>query len=226
MITLLRKDIRLSRLPLVVAMTLAIAPYIAAAAMLYQVYAPDMPSLATIADYLASAAVFGFIFSIVTAGIFAGNIVACERADGSSVFLASQPVSRGQILFSKLSLVFMVVGAVWLVHASMLFGIAPSLAADARPYARIENPALFAGSLVVLATGVGLFASILGRSPSMAISAGLAAAFVVPWSIYILSSWFTMAPDDVRLASTVVQWTVGLGGLFGGTAIYLKRVDP
>jgi ABC-type transport system involved in multi-copper enzyme maturation permease subunit len=226
MITLLQKDFRLSRLPLIVAITLTIAPYFAAAAMLYQVYAPDTPSAATIADYLASAAVFGLMLSVVTAGMFAGNIVACERADGSAVFLASQPVSRRQILLSKAILVFAVIAGIWLLHGAMLFGLAPGLAADAKPYVRIENPAVFAGSSVIVATGTALLFSIIGRSPSMAISAGLAAAFIVPWSVYLLSLFVSIAPDDVRLASTIAQWTVGLGGLLGGTAIYLKRVEP
>jgi ABC-type transport system involved in multi-copper enzyme maturation permease subunit len=226
MMTLLRKDLRLSRLPLIVAITLAIAPYFTAAAMLYQVYAPDTPSMATIADYLASAAVFGLMLSIVTAGMFAGNIVACERADGSAVFLASQPVSRWQILRSKLVLVFAAIATIWLLHTAMLYGLAPALDVDSRPYAQIENPTLFAGSLIIVTTGIALLASILGRSPSMAISAGLAAAFFVPWSIYLFSLFVSMAPDDVRVASTIAQWTIGLAGLIGGTAIYVKRVEP
>lgn len=226
MMTLLRKDVRLSRLPLVVAMTLTIAPYAATAILLYQVYSPDLPPIATVADYLASAAVFGLMFSIVTAGMFSGNIVACERADGSSVFLASQPVSRGQILLSKVSLVAIVITTVWVVHIGVLYVLAPSLATDAKPYAQIENPMVFAGTLVLLTTGVGLFASILGRSPSMAISAGLASAFFVPWSVYMVSQWFGMAPDHVRLTSTSLQCVVGIGGLLSGAAIYIKRVDP
>jgi ABC-type transport system involved in multi-copper enzyme maturation permease subunit len=226
MSALLRKDLRLSRLPLIVAITLAMAPYFAAAAMLYQVYAPDMPSIATVADYLASAAVFGLLLSIVTAGMFAGNIVACERADGSAVFLACQPVSRRQILLSKGVLVFGTIAAVWILHTGMLFGLAPALAAGARSYARIENPALFAGSSVILTSGVALLASILGRSPSMAISAGLASAFAVPWSIYLFSLFVSMAPDDIRLVSLIAQWIVGLGALLGGVAIYLRRVEP
>ncbi len=226
MITLLLKDLRLSRLPLIVAITLMIAPYCGAAAMLYEVYAPDTPSVATIADYLASAAVFGLMLSVVGASLLAGNIVACERADGSAVFLASQPVSRRQILLSKAVVVFTVIATSWLLHGAMLYGLAPGLATDAKPYVMNENPALLAGSLVILATGTAWLFSIIGRSPSMAISAGLAAAFLVPWTFYLLPLFFTMAPDDVSAASTITQWTVGLGGLLGGAAIYVKRVEP
>lgn len=226
MITLLRKDLRLNRLPVLVAITLLMVPYGAAAAMLYQVYAPDTPSVATTADYLASAAVFGLMLSIVTAGMFAGNIFACERADGSAVFLFTQPVSRRQILLSKAILILAVVGAVWLWHGAMLFGIAPSLSSDAKPYVQIGNPVVFAGSLVVLTSGVGWFASIVGRSPSMAISASLASAFFVPWSVYLLSLLISMAPEDVRFAGTIAQGTVGLVGFVAGTVVYLKRVEP
>ena len=226
MIALLLKDLRLSRLPLIVAFTLMLAPYCAAATMLYQVYAPDMPSVATIADYLASAAVFGLMLSAVAASVLAGNIVACEKADGSAVFLACQPVSRWQILLSKAVVVCTVIATIWLLHGVMLYGVAPGLATDAKPYVRIENPAVFAGSVLIVATGIGWLASILGRSAAMAISAGLGAAFAVPWIVYLLSLFITMAPDDLSVARTITQWAVGLGGLLAGTTIYLKRVEP
>ena len=45
MMTLLRKDLRLSRLPLIVAITLAIAPYFTAAAML------SRPAISTKASF-------------------------------------------------------------------------------------------------------------------------------------------------------------------------------
>jgi len=226
MLTLIRKDLRLQRLPLLVAVMLIIAPYVGATAMLYQVYAPDMPKAATIADYLATAAVFGLMMSTVTAGMLAGNIFACERADGSSVFLFSQPVSRRQILTSKATLVFAVLGAVWLVHGLVLSGLAPSLDSAAKPYVRINNPVIFASALVVLTTGIAWLTSIVGRSPSLAISAGLAAAFFVPWSIYLTSLFLAMAPDDIQFVSAFTQWIVGLGGFTAGTLVYLTRVEP
>jgi ABC-type transport system involved in multi-copper enzyme maturation permease subunit len=224
--TLLRKDVRLSRLPLIVSVALLFVPYFAVAAMLYQVYAPDLPSRGTIADYVASAAVFGLMFSAAGAGLLAGNIVACERADGSAVFLACQPVSHLQVIVSKLGVVAAGIGLMWLVHTSALFGIAPLLATDARPFMKIDAPVGFAAAVTVVTTGVSWFASILTRSPSLAISAGLGAAFLVPWFVYLVGLWIDVAPDDLTAARTFTQWAVGSCGLLGGTYIYVKRVEP
>ncbi len=48
-----------------------------------------------------TAAVFGLLLSTVSAGLLAGNIFACERADGSAVFLACQPVTKRRVALSK-----------------------------------------------------------------------------------------------------------------------------
>lgn len=184
MLTLLRKDIRLNRLPVIIAFVLLL-PYLAAAFMVYRVYAPDWPSAATAADYLATAAVFGLMLSIAVGAIAAGNSVACERADGSAVFLACQPVSRFQCLSSKAVLVSSQIGGVWLVHCVAYFVVAPVLDKDSSPFMNLDNPVFFAASALVVAVGVGWIASILGRNPSMAICAGLGAAFLVPWIVYV-----------------------------------------
>jgi ABC-type transport system involved in multi-copper enzyme maturation permease subunit len=194
--------------------------------MLYQVYAPDMPSSATIADYIASAAIFGLLLSVATAGVLSGNIVACERADGSAVFLACQPVSRWKIVLSKAIVVFGAIAATWLLHAAMQYGLARGFSQDPRPYVRIEGPVLFASSAMIVSAGIAWLTSVLARSPSMAISAGLAAAIAVPWLVYLSSLFITVAPDDLNLFCRITQWVVGLGGLIGGTAIYVKRVEP
>ncbi|TWT51931.1 ABC-2 family transporter protein [Thalassoglobus neptunius] len=226
MLTLFRKDVRLNRLPIVVCIVLLLLPYFAAAFMMYRVYAPELPSAATVGDYLATAAVFGLMLNIVAGGIAAGNSVACERMDGSAVFLACQPVSRLQCLSSKAALVGLLIGGVWLVHCSVFYVIAPSLDKDSSPYMNLENPVIFAASALVVAVGAGWLASILGRNPSMAICAALAAAFLVPWLVYIGSFWLAIAPDDVVLLIRTVQWSVGVTTVVIGSCVYLRRVEP
>ena len=226
MMALLLKDLRISRLPLIVSMALVVLPYLAVTAMLYQVYSPEMPSRGTIADYIASAAVFGLMFGAVGAGLLAGNIVACERADGSAVFLACQPVSRSQIILSKSMVVVAGVGLTWLVHITMIAVVAPLVASSPKPYMNVDNPLGFAAAVTIVTAGVAWLASIFSRSPSLAISAGLAAAFVVPWLVYLVSLFIDVAPDVLSFARTFTQWSVGVSGLLLGTYAYLRRVEP
>lgn len=226
MLTLLRKDLRLNRFPIIIAIALMLLPYFAAAIMAYRVYSPEWPSIATVADYLATAAVFGLMLSIATGAIAAGNSVACERLDNSAVFLACQPVSRLQCLSSKAILIGILIGGVWLVHCGVFLVIAPCLDRDSSPYMNLNNPVLFAASALVVAVGVGWLGSIMGRNPSMATCGGLGAAFLVPWLVYVGSFWISISPDGLVVLIRVVQWIGGVTTGIVGSCIYLRRVEP
>ncbi len=224
---LILKDTCLSRLPIIASVALLITPYVVASMMTAHTYWPEWPSLATVADTLMTAAVFGLLLSTVSAGLLAGNMFACERADGSAVFLACQPVSKRRVALSKAIVLGGVMGMIWLIHGLFLMVIAPGLEGEAAPYIDLGHPLGFAAATVIVAAGVGWVASIVMTSSAMATSTALAATFFLPWFVYLCSLGFdSIAPDQLRAITTGVQWSAGLGGFLLGTLIFLKRVEP
>ncbi len=224
---LILKDTRLSRLPIITSMALVIAPYLGATMMTAYTYWPEWPSQASVADTLATAAVFGLLLSTVSAGLLAGNMFACERADGSAVFLACQPVSKRRVALSKAIVLGGGIGMIWLIHCLSLGVIAPGLDVEAAPYIELGNPVGFTAATVIVAAGVGWVASIVMTSSAMATSTALAATFFLPWFVYLCSLGLdSISPDQLRAIATAVQWIAGIGGFLLGTLIFFKRVEP
>jgi hypothetical protein len=114
-----------------------------------------------------------------------------------------------------------------MIHCLCLLVIAPMLEGDAAPYIDLDHPLGFAAATLIVAAGVGWVASIVMTSSAMATSTALAATFFLPWCVYLCSlALDSIAPDQLRVITTVVQWSAGLGGFLLGTLIFLKRAEP
>jgi ABC-type transport system involved in multi-copper enzyme maturation permease subunit len=111
------------------------------------------------------------VFSQLLIGALGANAMATERGDRSAEFLFYLPVTRRQMLASKLFVALVVALAIWLWHLLVLEIVCPVLL-NAVPTGRIPS------YTVVVASGVSLFgtawlASSLMRSTAYSLLASL-----------------------------------------------------
>ena len=117
LIALIKKDIRICRLPIVAGVVLLLGPFAMAA-----VIVSNMPLWTEAtrpsawATQLGTGGYFSVMCSQSTLAMISGNIIAAERSDRSSEFLACLPPSRMYILAGKFIVLMASVMIVWGVN--------------------------------------------------------------------------------------------------------------
>ena len=217
---LIWKEFRLHWPILVVAALLTLAPYLLPLAAFWR--------KAWVAGDIADAFLISIVLSYFTMALLGGNAIASERTDRSSEFLACLPVSRWQIILSKLLLPVVVVLTIWVVNLAVL---STALYSAAIHNANRTDPVFITTCAFAsfCAFSVAWLMSALQNSPTFAIGAGL----LIPWATAMLiywGGWLIGSPyfeSDQNTPTLVgITFTLGAACFVGGTWYYLRRVEP
>ena len=231
LIALLRKDIRINRLPILMGLVLLIIPYgVVAASVMQMPLWQESTAASGWAVLLATGCYFSLMCSQASLAMLSGHLIAVERADRSVEFIAYLPPSRLQLLLSKLLVLAIAIAVVWCFNLT-LGELASYLAGAANdPAGALVADMASVSSLAavgVLAIGAGWCASctLSGTGGPVAI------AFFSPvllvgllQSLGFAAGW----PDEFSFGAVYQSacWWIGLALFAIGTGYYLQRVEP
>ena len=228
MIALLQKDFRLYRAAFVAAGIAVVAPYLLGMIACFYAFLGD-PNR-QIAGIFEFASMFGVLATIVLAAIFAGCAFSIERRERSAEFLAMLPVSRWQIMLSKILIPAPPLFGIWLIHASAFFLVVTYEGRNEDPGPYVSG--LFAAyglssSAMILAFGIAWLASVFLKSPaisaSVAVVALIASAFLIGIEYSDPAGRLNVSGAIVFLFFAVVT---GILAFLVGILCYVKRVSP
>ncbi len=227
---LIRKDLRICRLPIMAGIALLVGPFVVVSMAVVAMPLWDESGRGTAwAVLLGTGAYFSIMCSQATLAMLSGNLIAAERADRSAEFLASLPPSRAQILSSKLIVLGGSAAVIWTLNLVLIL-VAQSIS-DNREAARLlvdtMAPIGRLGMLGMAAVGGGWCASAWFDStgPSVAV------AFFTPLAVFggvsllrYLTNW-PGAPDVVAIYFQICT-VIGCLLFLAGCVYYLRRVEP
>lgn len=224
---LIWKDLRVNRIPLVLAAALVVASY---AAMAILAAIDPMASAQPWGRRLCTIILVGSIACHVSAqlslAVLSGNLIAAERVDRSAEFLAYLPASRGMVLLAKGMLLAGVAIVLLLIH---LGGI--GLAASSGGLPSTAEAGFNLSSTVTIfavgfcASGIGWLASCFLSSNAAAILIAIAAPMFVAITVQ-LSALVIDRPESIPPIMFAAWLSVGVAGFLWGTRYYLQRVEP
>ncbi len=178
-------------------------------------------------DMLVLNASFGLAFQLLTVVMLGGCSVAAERADRSAEFLAYLPPSRWTIIASK---AILAVGAglfIWLADLAIAYWIAPLAGPIAEELVTFRGtiiPALTASA--VLLFGAAWCASTFAPSHVLATGVGIAAPISILCLLTAIEYSFNLRAFDLGSWYRPICIVLGILLFIGGTAHYLRRVEP
>jgi ABC-type transport system involved in multi-copper enzyme maturation permease subunit len=187
------------------------------------------------AENFRGASIMSFVLGQVTFAIIGGNIIAGERADRSSEFQFSLPITRRKLLTSKLLLVGLLAAAVW---ANVLV-ICVLERGFLYPIAWVRSFAVFGDFIEsVLATSlvffcVGWMLSSLTASPALSIVGGLIAPLCI-WGALCSATFLAQASDSywtnfyahTQFWYRTISLAISPPCFIAGTWYFLRRVEP
>jgi ABC-type transport system involved in multi-copper enzyme maturation permease subunit len=221
-LSLLKKDFRLNRVPILGGAALIFTPYLIGFITYFSVR--ESFGITKIRNSLVSCPAIALVLTDAIAAVFGGAAFAYERRERWGDFLAMLPVARINSILSKciVSLLFLL--PVWAIN---LYAFDWLL----RPNQEAEMVALFMVSIAVMLMcfGVAWLISSFYSSPAIAacssIGVGLVCALLlggtaVPFSF---PSW---QAEWVYLIQAGVCAAIGLASFAAGTIYYLLRTEP
>ena len=225
------KDVRINRLPLLMAVVLLAAPYaVVAAAVMQMPLWQESTTASAWAVLLATGCYFSVMCSQASLAMLSGHLIAVERADRSVEFIAYLPPSRLQLLLSKFFILASAVAVVWGANLA-LREFSGYLAGDARDpaHALVADMASFWSLAAVgaLAMGAGWCASCMlsgtGGPVAMAFFSPVILVGVLQ-SLGYASGW----PDQFSIGAVYRNacWLLGAALFAMGTVHFLRRVEP
>ena len=223
---LLWKDFRVN-LPIIVAAVFIwlAAHAIAAVSMIFFAAHHNRLDAESWVEILFRVSTATFLFSQLLIGALGANAMATERGDRSAEFLFYLPVTRQQMLASKLLVALVVAVAIWLWHLLVLEIVCPVLS-NVLHEERIPSYA------VVVASGVSLFgaawlASSFMRSTAYSLLASLALFGAIGAAFFNSVQSWNWPPEGTREPWFVgIHLTLGLVGYVAGTWYFTRRVEP
>jgi ABC-type transport system involved in multi-copper enzyme maturation permease subunit len=222
--TLLAKDWRLYRVPVLGFIVVSLACYVLG--IVGTIY--RWSELGGPRDSFFSAAVIAANISALLASVFGGVAVAGERGDRTADFMAMLPVARRQIICSKWLVSFFVVLTVGTINGI----VALLMQMPDRRYAPLERAANDAGAVALWAGCMTCFfgtAWLLSTSiKSAAISACISMGTTASLAAFIsICAGIGPHPDwAVQCTTAVTLEIVGLSSLVAGTLYYMRRIAP
>ncbi len=216
---LLAKDLRVNATVLLVSLGAWLAPYavLTSHRMIY-----DLPAGLAREGWsstLQAAAALSLAASVVAGLLLGANAFAAERSDRSAEFLALLPVSRRQIVASKLLVALAPLAIIWGTGLPLIYGLDRLTPVEV-------GPVIFACLLLVF--GVSWLGSSFLGSPMNALGLTLGVVMVL---LLIIGQ----ADYVYRDAIGTRQFTIAIFGLFAalgvagfvaGTWIALRRIEP
>ncbi len=227
---LIWKDIRVSRLPLMLTAGLVIGSYVVMTIMANM--SPSMsaqPWHHVIIGVLVLGSLASHATSQLSLTVLAGNLIAAERVDRSAEFLAYLPASRRMVLGAKALLLASVAVGLLVLHVG---GMQIAAISGLPP---IDQDTSFVTMIVCISAfgfcgaGVGWLASCKLNSNSMATLLAIAAPILIPTVIQISLLAFDqplLSPDSGRALIVAVWVATGFAGFLWGTRHFLHRVEP
>ncbi|MFT3785179.1 MAG: ABC transporter permease [Tepidisphaeraceae bacterium] len=119
MLTLIAKDLRVFRTPLIGLILLGVAAYAFFGVWITTLNSWRETRTSDWFEALGAGAMMGLGLSALVASAFGGMSIAGERTDRTALFMAMLPVRRGQILFSKAVAGGMLILGVMLIHLAI-----------------------------------------------------------------------------------------------------------
>jgi ABC-type transport system involved in multi-copper enzyme maturation permease subunit len=227
---LLQKDLRLYRAPICTAALAIVTPWLLLMVVgFYRILVnPDAHGGV---DIVGSVAMFGVVSAIIVAAIFGGFAFSVERREKSADFLAMLPVSRRQVMTSKVLISIGPVMVLWLIQSSAFFLLnATGRNIDDSVEIADAFVATYAVSLsaIILAFGVAWLAGLFIKSPSISASIALMTLLA---SGFFTRLWMEDPFGEVRpvdLARVVFSlWTItGIVCFLIGAVVFTRRVRP
>ncbi len=227
---LIRKDLRLCRLPIVTGVVLLLGPFAMAV-----VIVSNMPlwTEATPASAWAVLLGIGSYFSVMcsqpTLAMISGNIIAAERSDRSAEFLAYLPPSRVQVLLSKFIVLAAAVVVVWGFHFGVSF-IAYWLAGGVQAAETMTTdlvPLRYLAAIGFAAVGSGWCASAMSENTGPAVALAFATPLVL-LGVLALTQYLTGWPYSLDYAKVYFSACAVCGAVLfmSGTVYFLRRIQP
>jgi ABC-type transport system involved in multi-copper enzyme maturation permease subunit len=227
MTDLLKKDWRLNRGTLIASFAVLIMLFgmhvIALVASESQY--PVTPKHA--ADALINAGVVGLFLMAIMAAVYGGIAFALERRERWADLLAVLPVSRAQIVLSKLIVVAACMLLAWAIVGSILLVAAQFTLAPNRHLLPVNlvEPVSIAAGMTVMMFGVAWLLSSVLTSPAISAGVSIGATVSLVFGIATICDYVgrTYQVTVIIICSTLA---VGVLSLVAGTIYYLRRVEP
>jgi ABC-type transport system involved in multi-copper enzyme maturation permease subunit len=233
--TLIAKDWRLFRVPMIALIVCGLGAYLIATCVIVEdrwdgSNAEQHPAF----EIFFAAAVYAIGLTGFLACAFGGVAIAAERSDRSCDFIGLLPVTRAQIILSKLLSSAMMLGIFAVIHFVLAIVCLtqqwklranPIVPADVPWGMAAESALLWLGCALCL-FGVGwLFSTFLNSGP---ISACISiAVLVTAWCVagyYVDISHLREWQAEAIIIAVVSS--IGLPSLVGGSIYYLRRIAP
>jgi hypothetical protein len=231
LLTLMKKDWRVFRGPVIACVILGVVPYLVvfAAAFVPDHYHTSWRQQFT--ETISGAAVCSLIVTGVFAGIFASAAFAAERNDRSADFLLLLPPRRIDILLSKLAVAVPWLILCFAVHCIICVAGVFAMSSESRYFSKIQFNNPLDGQQNIAYGVVGLFGMAWMFSTFLR---STAISMCIPLVTVIATAAF------VGLASSLLEWSqqrtldtwclfslvIGFVCFAAGTAHYLRRVEP
>jgi len=161
---------------------------------------------------------FGILTTVLMAAVFGGMAFAVERRERWADFLAMFPVSRSQIVLSKL-----VVSVAFLGFTStVVYWLCLVAQYLAHPFPQFLGPDAIAefASCMLMSFGVAWLCSSFLSSPAIAACTSIALLVLVTLSAEAFDHKY------VHIAELAIPAVTGSVSFVAGTAYYLRRVPP
>jgi ABC-type transport system involved in multi-copper enzyme maturation permease subunit len=238
--TLIAKDWRLFRVPMIALIIVGMGCYLlAAAAFSYNSLheSGTEPRGRLIVEMIFSASISANGLTCFIACALGGIAIAGERADRTGTFIGLLPVTRLQIILSKLLTSMLILGIFAVFHllvGAICIACGAPIAAFHNTLRQLIHNGLFdfieaAGMWLGFATslfGVGwLFSTFLNSGPISACIA-IAVTAVAMMSVTLCLDGRNIAEWVPPVVATLVGFGIGLPSLIGGSAYYLRRIAP
>jgi ABC-type transport system involved in multi-copper enzyme maturation permease subunit len=225
MTSLLWKDYRLNRPPLILSAVICGLLYLVGVGTQVAATWPRLPSSNDWAGMLVSYGTVAMYLTICFAGLFGGHAIACERGDRSANFLACLPPTKLQILTSKLIVAAGATAALWGWILLTLCVIAPALSGASPTSGEIvTGPGV--ASVCVLTFGVGWMASAMMEKSTVPILVALVSPVAMSLALILVGNVFGIPLVRVSEWSNLVSLASGLTAFIGGTWYYCRRMEP
>lgn len=228
--SLVWKDLRLNRLPLLIGAALLVVPYIiVGTAVTHMPVWEEATRASAWAVLLATGCYFSVMCSQASLALLSGHVIAAERGDRSAEFLAYLPPTRGQVLLSKAIVLLGAAAIVWSLNLGARF-IADVLAGDTDAGRMLTSGLTSLARLAaigVLAAGAGWCASSMLENSGPAVALALVAP-IVAFGFFQMTRFLANWPDELSFSSVYFAacWPIGAGLFAIGTTYFLRRVEP
>jgi ABC-type transport system involved in multi-copper enzyme maturation permease subunit len=218
-ISLMRKDWRLFRLPVLACITLGIGGYLLSR-IIYLIDLRRGHNFPFLWDYyLGQAAWFGVFATTVTAAVFGGTAFALERRERWAEFLNLLPPRRAYIAISKLLVAAASLIVALKVHVAVLWSIGEPRGSNWLAY-------MVMGCAMIMLFGISWMLSVALSSAAVSASVAILLTVGAGFIVSSLGKTYDWQDDGSAIVFAAVSVVSGAACFMAGTIYYLCRVEP